>query len=63
MKKNIGSADRVIRIVLGLIVIALGLVYKCWLGAIGLVILLTAAFRLCPAYIPFGINTDKKENQ
>ncbi len=62
MKKNIGSVDRTVRIVLGLIVIALGLVFKCWLGLIGLVLLLTAVIRFCPAYLPFGINTEKKEN-
>jgi len=62
MKKNIGSVDRTVRIVLGLIVIALGLVFKCWLGLIGLVLLLTAVIRFCPAYLPFGINTGKKEN-
>lgn len=62
MKKNIGSVDRTVRIVLGLIVIALGLVFKCWLGLIGLVLLLTAVVRFCPAYLPFGINTEKKEN-
>jgi type IV secretory pathway TrbD component len=63
MKKNVGSADRIIRIVLGLAIIALGLVYKCWLGAIGIVVLLTAVCRVCPAYTPFGINTAKKEDQ
>jgi hypothetical protein len=62
LKKNIGSVDRTIRIVLGLVIIALGLFFKCWLGAIGIIVLLTAVIRWCPAYLPFGINTGKKEN-
>ena len=34
-----------------------------WWGYIGIVPLLTGTFRVCPAYLPFGINTcatDKK---
>jgi len=57
MLKNIGSADRVVRVVVGLAIIAVGLYTKSWWGAVGVVPLLTAAIGWCPAYMPFGITT------
>lgn len=60
MKCNIGKTDRMIRFVLGVVIIAAGLYYQSWWGAIGLVPLLTAALRWCPPYDWFGISTDKK---
>jgi hypothetical protein len=57
MVKNIGSADRVGRVVVGLAIIAVGLYTKSWWGAAGVVPLLTAAIGWCPAYLPFGITT------
>lgn len=59
MKKNMGSADRVIRVILGLVVIAFGIIYESWWGAVGLLLLLTATVSRCPAYLPFGISTCK----
>lgn len=59
--KNIGTVDRVIRIVLGLAIGTLGIVYGSWLGLIGLVPLLTATVSICPLYLPFGLSTRKKE--
>ena len=61
MKKNVGSADRVFRVVLGLVIIAFGLIYQSWWGLLGLIPLLTAAFSWCPAYMPFGISTCKTQ--
>ncbi len=61
MKVNVGSTDRVIRIVLGVAIIAWGYFNQNWLGAIGLVPLVTAFMRWCPAYLPFGISTCKTE--
>jgi hypothetical protein len=59
MKKNVGSMDRVFRIVLGLVIIALGLIYQSWWGLVGIVPLFTATVSVCPAYMPFGISTCK----
>ncbi len=42
MKKNIGSLDRWIRIVLGLIITILGYMYKSWWGLLALIPLVTA---------------------
>jgi len=61
MKKNVGSIDRVIRIVLGIVIIALGIYYKSWWGVIGIVPLLTATMNRCLVYLPFGISTCKIE--
>jgi len=59
MTKNMGTTDRVIRVILGVGLLAWGYSAQNWLGAIGLVPLLTAALGWCPAYLPFGIKTTK----
>lgn len=61
MKKNMGSIDRTIRIIVGLVIIALGINFQSWWGLIGLVPLLTAFIGWCPAYLPFGISTCKTD--
>ncbi|NOQ14171.1 MAG: DUF2892 domain-containing protein [Methyloprofundus sp.] len=55
--KNVGGVDRIIRIIVGLAVIAWGVYAQNWLGAIGIVPLLTGFIRWCPAYLPFGFKT------
>jgi hypothetical protein len=57
MKHNIGSVDRVIRVVIGLAIIVAGVLAKSWWGLLGILPLLTAVVRWCPAYLPFGIST------
>ena len=60
MKANVGTIDRVIRIVLGLSLIlaaASGMI-GVW-GWLGIVPLATGTFRFCPAYLPFGLSTCK----
>ncbi len=61
MKKNIGTTDRIIRIVLGLAILALGYYYGTWWGLIGLVPLVTGAVGWCGLYSIMGISTGKKE--
>jgi hypothetical protein len=58
---NIGNLDRVLRIVVGLLLIALVFVgpKSAW-GWIGLVPLLTGLARRCPAYSLIGVNTCRK---
>jgi len=58
MKRNIGTADRVIRIIIGLFV--LSLIFwgpKSLWGLLGLVPLLTALVGYCPPYAMLGIST------
>ena len=57
MKTNVGTVDRVIRIIIGLSILGAGYYYQTWFGLIGLVPLLTAFFAFCPAYLPFGLST------
>ena len=62
MKANVGTADRVIRAIVGLVLLSLVFILEGnarWLGVIGLVPLGTALVGWCPAYLPFGINTCK----
>lgn len=57
MKRNVGSVDRIIRVVLGLVLIGLGVYFSSWWGAIGIIPLATAAIGWCPLYVPFGLST------
>ena len=63
MKPNVGSVDRLIRVVAGFALIGLTLagVIGVW-GWIGVVPILTGAFRFCPAYTLLGIRTCKMTN-
>jgi len=63
MKCNVGKVDRMIRIVLGVAIISVGMYFKSWWGAVGLIPLLTAAIRWCPAYIPFGFSTCESDEK
>jgi len=58
MKNNVGGIDRILRIVLGLALIALTLTgtIGAW-GWIGVVPLLTAGFGFCPLYSVLGFST------
>lgn len=62
MKANVGNIDRVIRIVIGLGLIAATLsgAIGAW-GWLGLIPLATGVFRFCPAYLPFGVRTCKTD--
>ena len=62
MTKNVGSVDRIVRIVAGLALIAFALFGPAeigwkWVGFIGVVPILTAFVGVCPAYSLFGIRT------
>ena len=61
---NMGSTDRIIRVVLGIILLAVGFfslggVWGIVLGIVGVILLVTAAIGWCPLYLPFKINTRK----
>ena len=57
MKCNVGCTDRVVRILLGLVILGVGYHFRSWWGLIGVLPLLTGLCRFCPAYLPFGLNT------
>ena len=64
MKANVGIVDRLLRIVIGVLLLAFALKIGFpdtgwnWLGWIGIVPILTAVIGYCPAYSLVGIRTD-----
>ena len=63
MKGNVGTIDRLLRIILGLLIAILGVVFDSWWGLIGIVPLATGLFRFCPLYLPFGLSTTDKQKR
>jgi hypothetical protein len=61
MKYNVGSIDRLLRIIVGLLIAILGVLFDSWLGLVGLVPMATGLFKFCPLYWPLKISTIKKE--
>lgn len=70
MQKNVGSTDKLIRLILGVVLVVLGIIYlETTLGIIGLilgaVLIITGLVGRCGFYLPFGISTckvDEKSN-
>jgi hypothetical protein len=60
MTANVGGTDRILRIVVGLVLLSLLFVLEGnarFLGLLGLVMIATGVFRFCPAYTLLGMNT------
>ena len=60
MTINVGSTDRIIRIVGGLLLLSLLFLLEGsarYFGLIGIIPLVTAALKTCPAYSLLGMNT------
>ena len=66
MKKNMGSTDKIIRILFALVVAVLFYTktvegtLALVLGVLATVMLATSLVSFCPLYSPFGISTRKK---
>ncbi len=69
MKTNMGSADRIIRIIIAIVI---GVLYftnvitgilATILLIVGVVFLLTGLISFCPAYLPLGLSTICKKNK
>jgi hypothetical protein len=66
MKKNMGTVDKVIRILVAVVVVVLFLTHVITgtlayiLLALGAVFVITSLLGICPLYLPFKINTGKK---
>ncbi len=55
---NVGGIDRALRIIVGLVLLALIFVGpKTWWGLIGIIPLFTGLFGTCPAYSLVGLST------
>lgn len=58
MKTNVGGIDRILRVVIGLVLVILASSGTVgWWGWLGLIPLLSGLFRVCPLYSMLGINT------
>jgi hypothetical protein len=67
MKKNIGTIDKVIRILIAVVVVALYFsnvisgTLAIILLALSAILLVTSLIGFCPLYWPFGLSSAKKE--
>ena len=63
MQKNVGSIDRVLRIIIGIVLIAYAIPLGFpatgwnWVGWIGVIPLATAIFGTCPLYSILGVSS------
>ena len=60
MNANVGSVDRIVRIVAGVAILSLLFVLEGnarWWGLVGLLPLTTGLISWCPAYTVLGMNT------
>jgi len=62
MKQNLGKTERIIRVIIGLIIIAVGAYFKSWWGAIGLLPIFTGVVGRCGLYTLLGISTRKAKD-
>lgn len=67
MKKNMGTVDKVIRVLVAVIVLVLYFTHVIS-GTLAVILLIlagvfivTSLIGTCPLYLPFGLNTRKKE--
>jgi len=60
---NEGRMDRAVRVLIGIAVIVWGIMTSNWLGAIGVVPLLTGLIGWCPLYAIMGLNTGCKTKE
>lgn len=61
MKQNIHNIERIIRVLLGIIILSLVFIGpKSWWGLIGILPILTGLSGWCPPYQLLGISTCKK---
>jgi hypothetical protein len=64
MKRNMGEIDRIVRGIVGIILVVFGIIYLgFWWGIllliVGLILLITAIVGVCPLYIPFKFSTKR----
>lgn len=57
MKINAGEMDRVLRIITGIISMAVGMTYHAGIIPLGMAILVTGIIGWCPLYSVFGAST------
>ncbi len=69
MKKNMGTIDKTIRILIAVVIFVLDYTkviqgtFATILIIIGAIFIVTSIISFCPLYLPFGISTCKKEKK
>lgn len=69
MKTNVGIIDKSVRIILAILFVVLSLtgvvtgVLEIILLLLAVAFVITAYYRFCPLYLPFGINTWEKKKK
>ena len=63
MKKNMGSLDKNLRLIAGIVILLVGYLNSSWWGLVGLVPIITGLVSFCPAYLPFNMSTLKKTKE
>lgn len=67
MKKNVGTIDKVIRLLIALVIVILYLTHTISgtlayiLLAVSAIFVVTSLVSICPIWLMLGINTDKKK--
>jgi hypothetical protein len=59
MKPNVGSTDRIIRLIVGIVIILIGAILNSWWGLIGVFVFLTGLVGQCAVYRIFKMSTCK----
>ena len=66
MKRNVGTTDRAVRIILGLALLAAVIFVEGparWLGLVGVIALASGVFGYCPLYGLLGFDTCPMEKK
>lgn len=69
MKKNVGTTDKIVRILVALIIVILYATNvisgtaALILGTFAMLLVVTSFLSFCPIYLPFNISTFKKKEQ
>ena len=56
MHHNVGGIDQILRIVLGVVISTIGVIYNNWWGLVGLIPLVTGTMSWCPLYNLVGLS-------
>ena len=59
MHHNVGGIDQILRIVLGVVICTIGVIYNNWWGMVGLIPLVTGTMSWYPLYNLVGLSSPK----
>ena len=63
MDCNVGSIDKLVRLIIGIGLLLSGVILQNWVGWIGLVLIITGARGRCLIYYMLGLSTAKNNKQ